>query len=96
MLHHVPSGLRVRCESERSQHQNRATALGVLRARLFERAEAANRRERVEARRAQAGSGERGDKRRTIRAQDDSVIDHVTGQRWTLRAYLRGDWTLDR
>jgi peptide chain release factor 1 len=95
MLHHVPSGLRVRCESERSQHQNRATALGVLRARLFERAEAANRRERVEARRAQASSGERGDKRRTIRTQDDSVVDHVTGQRWTLRAYLRGDWSLD-
>jgi len=43
-------------------------------------------------RRAQAGSGERGDKRRTVRVRDGQVSDHVTGRRWELRAYLRGDW----
>jgi hypothetical protein len=34
----------------------------------------------------------RGDKRRTIRVQDGTVVDHVTGRRWELRAYLRGNW----
>ena len=95
MLHHRPSGLRVRCESERSQHQNRATALGVLRARLLERERARRHEERAAARKTQAGLGERGDKRRTVREQDDSVVDHLTGRRFTLRAYLRGDWSLE-
>jgi peptide chain release factor 1 len=92
MLLHVPSGLRVRCESERSQHQNRATALAVLRARLLERVRSEAQASRRDARRAQAGSGQRGDKRRTIRAQDETVVDHVTGRRWSLRDYLRGTW----
>ncbi|MFO0684242.1 MAG: peptide chain release factor-like protein [Sandaracinus sp.] len=91
-LRHRPSGLAVRCESERSQHQNRATALAVLRARLHARAQEAARAVRDAARRAQAGSGERGDKRRTIRVQADQVVDHVTGRRWTYRDYRRGDW----
>ena len=93
-LQHVPSGLMVRCENERSQHQNRASALAVLRARLLERERAAQRQRRDRARRDQAGTGMRGDKRRTVRCQDGVVTDHVTGQRWPLRAYLRGDWEL--
>jgi protein subunit release factor A len=43
-------------------------------------------------RRDQLGSGMRGDKRRTIRCHDGVVVDHVTGRRWELRAYLRGNW----
>ena len=39
----------------------------------------------------QLGSGMRGDKRRTIRCQDDVVNDHVTGRRWSFRDYARGD-----
>lgn len=93
-IKHVPSGLMVRCESERSQHQNKASALALLRARLFERARAEKQRARVEARRSQAGSGQRGDKRRTVRCRDGVVTDHVTGQRWSLRDYLRGEWEL--
>ena len=34
----------------------------------------------------------RGDKRRTIRVQDDSVVDHATGRTWRYREYARGDW----
>lgn len=91
-LTHKPTGLMVRCESERSQHQNRATALAALRARLWER----ERDRRVNAiasqRRGQVGSGMRGDKRRTIRCQDGVVTDHKTGRTWSLRDYERGEW----
>ncbi len=95
-VQHLPTGLIVRCENERSQHQNRAAALAVLRARLLAREKDAQRRERDASRRAQAGSGQRGDKRRTVRCQDGVVTDHVTGQRWSLREYERGDWELAR
>jgi peptide chain release factor 1 len=91
-LVHKPSGLTVRCETERSQHYNRATALAILRARLFaarsaERAATANAD-----RRKQIGSGMRGDKRRTIRVQEGQVTDHLTGRTWRFKEYERGDW----
>jgi peptide chain release factor 1 len=93
-LEHVPSGLRVRCESERSQHQNRATGLALLRTRLAAAATERAKAETDAARRAQAGAGERGDKRRTIREQDGLVHDHETGQTWSFRDYERGKWEL--
>ena len=40
----------------------------------------------------QVGSGMRGDKRRTIRTQDDQVTDHVDGRVWRYRDYVRGIW----
>lgn len=92
IIRHVPSGLVVRCESERSAHQNKATALALLRARLWAAAEEARVGAIAATRRRQVGSGMRGDKRRTIRCQDGVVTDHVTGRRWTLRAYERGEW----
>lgn len=91
---HLPTGLLVRCESERSQHQNRASALAILRARLLARAREARREARDRVRRDQAGTGMRGDKRRTVRCRDGVVTDHLSGQRWPLEAYLRGDWEL--
>lgn len=91
-LLHVPSGIVVRCQSERSQLRNKQSALAVLRARLHARATSAADGEANAARRAQVGSGMRGDKRRTIRVQDGQVHDHVTGVRWRLSDYLRGDW----
>ena len=92
VLKHKPSGLTVRCETERSQLQNKATALALLRARLLhaERERATGARD--DARRAQVGSGMRGDKRRTIRVQDGQVHDHPTGRRWSYKEYERGDW----
>ena len=92
LLTHRPTGLQVRCETSRSQQHNRVLALAILRARLW-----AAERDRVQGardveRRAQKGSGMRGDKRRTIRCQDGVVTDHVLGRRWPLRDYLRGEW----
>lgn len=81
----------VRVESERSQHQNKASALALLAARLAERAQAAADRKRNDKRKEQVGSGMRGDKRRTIAVQRGQVIDHVTGKKTTTKAYFRGD-----
>ena len=91
-LTHRPSGLRVRVESERSQHRNRELALTVLRARLSEHVSRLVEGAEAAARRAQVGTGMRGDKRRTIRTQDGVVVDHPTGRRWRFRDYERGDW----
>jgi len=92
LLTHRPSGLQVRCETSRSQLQNRVAALGLLRARLWALEAARVGEARAAERRGQVGSGMRGDKRRTVRAQDGTVVDHVTGRRWELRGYLRGQW----
>lgn len=92
VVRHLPSGTTVRCETERSQFQNKASAMALLRARLLESRRTAAEATRASARKAQVGVGARGDKRRTIRMQDGSVHDHVSGRRWTFRDYERGDW----
>jgi peptide chain release factor 1 len=92
VLRHVPTGLTVRVETERSQLQNRQTALALLRSRLNGQAAARHHDARQQDRRQQVGSGQRGDKRRTVRQQDGQVHDHVTGQRWTWDRYRKGQW----
>lgn len=91
-LWHKPSGTMVRCETERSQAQNLAGAKAILRAKLAAASQGASNAAEATARRQQVGTGMRGDKRRTIRVQDDQVTDHVTGQRWRFKQYERGDW----
>ncbi len=91
-LWHLPTGLMVRCEGERSQTQNRATALEILRAKIWTAQQQAAAKSHANDRRQQVGSGMRGDKRRTIRIQDGVVNDHVTGRTWRTKEYLRGDW----
>lgn len=89
---HRPTGIEVRCESERSQHRNRELALRILAARVADRDRAAADGARSSDRKQQVGSGMRGDKRRTIRTQDDQVTDHVDGRTWRFKSYARGDW----
>lgn len=91
-LVHLPTGIAVHCESERSVHRNNAIALARMRALLAQRSRAETIAERDALRRDQVGSGMRGDKRRTIRAQDGSVVDHPTGRTWRFREYVRGDF----
>lgn len=91
-MRHIPTKIMVRCESERSQSQNRQEALALLRARLWQAEKEKTFGDRDEMRKKQLGSGMRGDKRRTIRMQDGVVTDHVLDKRWRLKDYLRGDW----
>lgn len=93
--HAAASSLRelLRCEVVPQAFElNRELALRVLAARVAERARSAVQGERDADRRRQLGSGMRGDKRRTIRTQDDQVNDHVDGRTWRFKAYARGDW----
>jgi peptide chain release factor 1 len=89
---HVPTGIRVRVENERSQSMNRETALRVLRARIFEARQKAVTQERADTRRQLVGSGMRGDKIRTIRQQDGQVTDHRSNQQIRYKDYVRGNW----
>jgi len=89
---HVPTGLVVAMQDEKSQIQNRAKALRVLRARLFEYERAKQRAEVESARRLQIGTGERAEKIRTYNFPENRVTDHrvkVTAHR--LDAVLDGD-----
>ena len=91
-LKHRPTGIIVRCETERSQHYNRSTAYELLRARLQTNAQTKAATDRSQKRRSQIGSGQRGDKIRTIRVRDGKVTDHRTDRRMAYKSYIRGDW----
>jgi peptide chain release factor 1 len=91
-LKHRPTGIAVRAHAQRSYHQNKAVALARLHDQLLAAQRSAATEVRAAERRAQVGSGMRGDKRRTIRVQDDSVVDHATGRTWRYRDYVRGAW----
>lgn len=89
---HRPTGLQVRIDNERSQHQNKAIAYKVLAARLYEAEREKSLVSREKDRKQQVGTGMRGDKVRTYRTQDDLVTDHRTGTKFRLSAWMRGDW----
>ena len=78
-LTHLPTGLVVTCQDERSQLKNKARALEVLRSRLFEMELRRKQEEVGSARKMQVGSGERGDKIRTYNYRENRVTDHRIG-----------------
>lgn len=93
---HIPTGLEIRCDTERSQHQNRALALGLLYAKVTDYQKNKNASERSQNRKDQIGSGMRGDKVRTIRCQDNIVKCEITGQKVSLAKYLGGEIGFNR
>ena len=89
---HVPSGLGVTCQDERSQIKNRAKAMRVLKARLLERAQEEQQAAIAADRRSQVGTGERSERIRTYNFPQTRVTDHRIGLTLhRLPAVLEGD-----
>jgi peptide chain release factor 1 len=92
-VHHIPTGLKQECQG-RSREANKREAFDALNAMLDQAAENQNRGEMSTMKKAQIGSGMRGDKFRTYRFQDDQVIDHVTGRKATCSKVMKGRFDL--
>ncbi|NUP98260.1 MAG: peptide chain release factor 1 [Armatimonadetes bacterium] len=93
-LIHKPTNIRIECQDERSQLQNREKALRVLRARLYEAERERQFAERNSARAAMVGSGDRSEKIRTYNFPQSRVTDHRIGlTSYRLQEILDGDLT---
>ena len=89
---HIPTGIVVSCQNERSQHQNKATALKILRAKLYELALKEQNEKIQKERKSQVGTGERCEKIRTYNFPQNRVTDHrISLTVYNLPEVLDGD-----
>jgi peptide chain release factor 1 len=91
-LTHLPTGLVVTCQDEKSQHKNKAKAMKVLRARLLDQKVQEQNQQRSEARKNQVGSGDRSERIRTYNFPQGRVTDHRIGLTlYKLESILQGE-----
>jgi len=89
---HIPTGIVVSCQDEKSQHKNKDKAMRVLRARLLDRAEREQQGERSDMRRSLVGSGDRSERIRTYNFPQGRLTDHRIGLTlYRLPNILEGD-----
>ncbi|MFZ5810354.1 MAG: peptide chain release factor 1 [Chloroflexota bacterium] len=89
---HLPTGIVVQCQDERSQLQNKLRALSILRAKLYEIEAEKQRAEVKQARRSQVGTGDRAEKIRTYNYPQSRVTDHrINLSSYNLPAVMEGD-----
>jgi peptide chain release factor 1 len=90
-LTHIPTGIVVQCQDERSQGKNRTKAMTILKSRLLQMKEEEQAAQTADARRSQVGSGDRSEKVRTYNFPQDRVTDHrVNYTRHGLPAFMDG------
>ncbi|MGA2763243.1 MAG: peptide chain release factor 1 [Spirochaetia bacterium] len=89
---HLPTGIVVHCQDEKSQHKNKAKALRILRARLYDAEEERKHAERAQARKSQIGSGDRAEKIRTYNFPQNRATDHrINLTLYKLDAVMKGE-----
>lgn len=89
---HLPTGLVVSCQDEKSQHKNKEKAMKILRARLYDMKKAEQEKELAAQRRSQVGTGDRSERIRTYNFPQGRVTDHRIGLTlYRLDAVLEGD-----
>lgn len=89
---HLPTGLVVHCQDEKSQIKNKAKALRILRARLFDLEESKNQAERAAERKSQVGTGDRSERIRTYNFPQNRLTDHrIDLTLYKLDLVLQGD-----
>jgi peptide chain release factor 1 len=89
---HLPTGLVVSCQDEKSQHKNKAKGLRILRARLKDRLEAEAAEKRASERKGMVGTGDRSERIRTYNFPQNRVTDHRIGLTiYRLESFMEGD-----
>jgi peptide chain release factor 1 len=89
---HIPTGIVVECQDERSQHKNRDRAMKILRSKLLDKAQSEQSAQIAAERKSQVGTGDRSERIRTYNYPQGRVTDHRIGVTlYKLEAFLNGD-----
>ncbi|EDV20818.1 uncharacterized protein TRIADDRAFT_31311, partial [Trichoplax adhaerens] len=95
-LTHIPTGMIVAVQEEKSQHRNKAKAIQILQAKLFDEQRQQNQTDRVHARRQQIGTGARSERIRTYNYQQDRITDHrINMSLYGIDDFLSGNESLN-